>query len=338
MSQSQAIIDGFLVEWEEGEYRAEVLPIGLRSKEVGATVPVLPAVGGSRSGITSLGERARGVRERLDRTIRKVPEVMVKITSSAKGIRQASNHIDYISRKGQLDIEDQDGFVLRGKSDLNELKEDWRTSGPSPMKEVGELRETLHIVFSMPADTDEVGLKRAVRALAATEFEGHQYVMAYHTPASDPDPNPPRHPHIHLSVRMQGRDGRRLNPRKADLQRWRGGFARELRAHGIEANATSRLSRLKRDRGPSRVGLAMRSKGTELHSLGKQPHDANRLQRGQQLQADRIAYYYALSRVLAASDDHSDRDLSVRLAHHLATTLTPVAAPSEVNPNRAPDI
>lgn len=313
-------IDSFLVDWEEGEYRAEVRRLALRSKEIVVTVPGVPASGG-RSGGAGTSVRARQIRERLDRTVRKVPEVMVKITSSAKGIRPAGNHIDYISRKGQLDLEDQDGFIIRGKAELRELKEDWRTTGPSPMPELGEQRETLHIVFSMPADTDEVGMKQAVRALAASEFEGHQYVMAYHTPASDPDPNPPRHPHIHLSVKMQGRTGRRLNPRKADLQRWREGFASELRARGIEANATSRLSRFKRDRGPTRVALAMRDKGTDIHTLGKSPPPVDRIQKGHQLEADRVTYYYALSRALAASDDPSDRDLAVRLAGHLASSL-----------------
>ncbi|MEJ6788151.1 hypothetical protein BrevBR_01255 [Brevundimonas sp. BR2-1] len=38
-----------------------------------------------------------------------------------------------------------------------------------------------------------------------------------------------RHPHVHLTVRRLGRDGERLNPRKADLQAWREGFARAPR-------------------------------------------------------------------------------------------------------------
>ena len=28
-------------------------------------------------------------------------------------------------------------------------------------------------------------------------------------------------PHVHLSVRAESKNGRRLNPRKTDLQRWR---------------------------------------------------------------------------------------------------------------------
>lgn len=54
---------------------------------------------------------------------------------------------------------------------------------------------------------------------------------------------------------MLGRDGERLNPRKADLQAWRDGFARALRDRGVEAEATPRGARgvtRKAERGPVR--------------------------------------------------------------------------------------
>jgi hypothetical protein len=48
---------------------------------------------------------------------------------------------------------------------------------------------------------------------------------------------------VHLAVRAEGRDGRRLNPRKQDLRRWREVFAEKLRGWGIEAEASSRVKR-----------------------------------------------------------------------------------------------
>jgi hypothetical protein len=42
------------------------------------------------------------------------------------------------------------------------------------------------------------------------------------------------HPLVHLTVLSRGYDGRRLNPRKADLATWREQFACELRLRGIE--------------------------------------------------------------------------------------------------------
>ena len=50
-------------------------------------------------------------------------------------------------------------------------------------------------------------------------------------------------PHVHLSVKAQSRHGQRLNPRKADLQRWRETFAYRLREWGVDAEATRQATR-----------------------------------------------------------------------------------------------
>jgi hypothetical protein len=50
-------------------------------------------------------------------------------------------------------------------------------------------------------------------------------------------------PHVHISVRAESRHGNRLNPRKADLQRWRETYSERLRGWGIEAEATRQATR-----------------------------------------------------------------------------------------------
>ena len=50
-------------------------------------------------------------------------------------------------------------------------------------------------------------------------------------------------PHVHLSVKAESKHGQRLNPRKADLHRWRETFAERLRDWGIDAEATGQASR-----------------------------------------------------------------------------------------------
>ncbi len=50
-------------------------------------------------------------------------------------------------------------------------------------------------------------------------------------------------PHVHVSVRVEGRDGKRLNPHKKDLHQWRETFAEKLRDWGIEAEALSQATR-----------------------------------------------------------------------------------------------
>ena len=312
MRLPKAYVDGFLVEWETGEYAAEVRMLAQRSKSLTVELDV-----GRGKVDHAVSTRAQAVRERLARTLKRVPEVMVKITSSCKGMRQIGKHIDYISRKGELELEDQDGFLLKGRSELQDLKSDWRINGPEEIGPTSERRDTFNIVFSMPAHTDEVSMKRAVRAFAAAEFAGHSYVFAYHTQATDPDPSPPAHPHVHLSVKAQGHSGRRLNPRKADLQRWREGFAAQLRAHGIEANATSRLARLKRERGSKRSVLAMSERGEIAIAANAGRKDTKQVARAQQLERDRLAYYQIAADTLSKSEDRDDRRLAAALAETL---------------------
>jgi len=46
-------------------------------------------------------------------------------------------------------------------------------------------------------------------------------------------------PHVHLSVRAESMGGRWLNPRKADLHRWRETFAQQLRRYGPDGHPNS---------------------------------------------------------------------------------------------------
>ena len=59
-------------------------------------------------------------------------------------------------------------------------------------------------------------------------------------------------PHVHLTVKAESKHGKRLNPRKADLRRWREVFAEQLRERGIDAEATRQVAR---GRDPNREEL-----------------------------------------------------------------------------------
>ncbi|WP_428839920.1 relaxase/mobilization nuclease domain-containing protein, partial [Burkholderia cenocepacia] len=97
-------------------------------------------------------------------------------------------------------------------------------------------------------------VREASRAFAREIFgDGRLYVFAQH------DDQP--HPHVHLCVRVRGPDGRCLNPRKRDLRTWREVFARQLREHGVDANATPRLARGETQRLPTQAVVRMQSRG-----------------------------------------------------------------------------
>lgn len=172
-------------------------------------------------------------REKLAATVRKAPEVMVKISGGGKDMRSIKAHMDYISRNGDVELEDEQARVHQGKEDVRAVRDDWRGGG-IPYED-GKKREAFNIVLSMPPGTDRTSVKIAARAFASELFGNHQYVFAAH--------DDEKHPHVHLAVKAVDLDGVRLNPRKADLQHWRETFAEKLREQGVEANATPRAVR-----------------------------------------------------------------------------------------------
>nr|BBE29066.1 DNA relaxase/nickase TraS/VirD2-like protein [uncultured bacterium] len=176
---------------------------------------------------------AMAAREKLAATVRKAPEVMVKISGGGKDMRGIKAHFDYISRNGQVEIEDEQGRIHQGKEEVRDVRDDWKGGGIP--YESGTKREAFNIVLSMPPGTDRAAVKDAAREFASELFSNHQYVFAAH--------DDEKHPHIHLAVKAVDLDGVRMNPRKADLQQWRETFAEKLRGQGIEANATPRQLR-----------------------------------------------------------------------------------------------
>src|SRR6185369_2531687 len=110
----------------------------------------------------------------------------------------------------------------------------WRRGG-SFIDETTSRREAFNIMLSMPGGTDPLIVQRAAREFARTELGDHRYVMVLHDHQANP--------HVHLSVRAESMHGKRLNPRKADLQRWRETFAERLRGWGVDAEATRQTTR-----------------------------------------------------------------------------------------------
>ena len=91
-------------------------------------------------------------------------------------------------------------------------------------------------MFSMPPGTSSDKVLSAVRNFAREEFWGqHRYAFVLHTDEA--------HPHVHLVLKAVSEEGIRLNIRKSTLRHWRSEFAQNLRALGVEANATERAVR-----------------------------------------------------------------------------------------------
>jgi len=74
--------------------------------------------------IGSYARRGPGQRDRLspeevaliDRTVRRTPEVMVKVLSKdSNNLRSVARHLNYIGRQGNLELETDDGDRLQGR-------------------------------------------------------------------------------------------------------------------------------------------------------------------------------------------------------------------------------
>lgn len=163
---------------------------------------------------------------------RKLPQAVLKISSHNSGQGRVRARLRYISRQGTLSVETEQGVMLDGLEEIDELVENWAVDFP----ERKNSRDAMSIVISLPAGTDTKAASNAARAFFAEVFsENHEYVFAGH---DDTD-----NFHIHLVVKSRGRDGKPMRPSRRDPQLWRQGFAEKAREHGIELDASPRFAR-----------------------------------------------------------------------------------------------
>ncbi len=125
---------------------------------------------------------------------------------------------------------------MQGREGLKDLQSRWTEDTMLDDKRRRNGTVSVNIILSMPPGTDPIAVKDAVRAFAIETFgANHDFVFVQHLDD--------KHPHVHLTVRSQGYNGKRLNPRKADLATWRERFAGELRLRSVAAEATPRRTR-----------------------------------------------------------------------------------------------
>ena len=270
-------------------------------------------------GANAARQRAAAIRERIEATVvRRAPQVMVKVTGGGRGMKAIAAHFRYISKNGRLDIEDERGETVRGKESLPELADDWRFGGSliDDVAEPGQRREAFNIMLSMPRGTDPLIVQKAAREFAQIELADHKYVMVLHDHQANP--------HVHISVRAESKHGKRLNPRKADLHRWRETFAAKLRERGIEAEATRQATRGVVRRYPDLWQVKARDDGRLLKTPAT-------VKRGAASKASRNAArktWRELAAVLAITGSDADRQLARSIeAFASGMTQQPESAP-----------
>ena len=301
-------LDGILITWGDRLFYP-----GNRIVQV-KTQPKLGASGAH--------QRANAIRQRIEATVvRRAPQVMVKVTGGGRGMAAIAAHFRYISKNGLLEIEDQRGQTMQGKDSLHHLADEWRMGGARipDDAEPGQRREAYNIMLSMPRGTDPLIVQRAAREFAKSELADDKYVMVLHDHQANP--------HVHISVRAVSRLGKRLNPRKSDLHRWRETFAEKLRGYGVEAEATRQstsgryrqpdpLWHLKaREEGRLRRAPSTKKGGSQNHPARKAAVDA----------------WAQIGLALAQSGEAAD----LRLARHVARFVKEMTSTAPVEPLRS---
>jgi hypothetical protein len=212
--------------------------------DLGSGRPLLDLVSHGRGGPKGRLHLSADQIAAIDRTVRRVPEVMVKVLpKDSNNLRSVGRHLDYIGRYGKLELETDDGERVQSKDAGQQLLEDWDLDLDEDRKQMGlapvsgKAPKLVHkIMLSMPPGTPAKGVLEAARNFAREEFAlKHRYALVLHT--DEP------HPHAHLVVKAMSEQGMRLNIGPATLREWRREFARHLRDQDIAANATERAVR-----------------------------------------------------------------------------------------------
>ena len=256
----------------------------------------------------SFGPRAAAVRARLEATVlRRAPQVMVRVTGGGRGMGAIAAHFRYIAKAGRLPLEDDRGVVREGKDALRALTDQWRYGG-AEIGETSPRREAFNVILSMPRGTDPLIVQRAAREFAKAEFADHRYVMVLHDHQANP--------HVHLSVRAESKNGRRLNPRKADLQRWREMFAERLRGWGIDAEASRQATRGERHNYEPIWRVKARQEG-RLRTRSASDKVSPMVTRTRETA---LGVWVKLAQALVKSPDAKDRQLAGAIARYVQQT------------------
>ena len=296
-------LDSMLAEWGA---RLFYTPIRGKSAKDGVNIPLAAL---------TMQARAAMVRSNVRAVVgQRATPVVVKITGGGKGMKAIAAHFRYIGRQGSpeaggrgrtLELEDELGNKLEGRAALEQLADDWRLSGTYIPDQSGR-KEAFNIIFSMPPGTPADPLREAVADTARDLFAGHRYVFALHEDQGAP--------HVHLAVRAEHRDGHRLNPRKADLERWRQTFASRLQDRGIQATATRQATRLRNHSDPSLWEKQAAAAGRLRRQRSSQRGSAKALS----ARADALKAWGEITKTLARSADPADRALAQDAMRYLA--------------------
>ena len=233
----------------ERDYQADVkLPLEEDRKGRGRRTDPLEGHGNpNRAWKGNLSDRSR--------VAKGMPQAVLKITSYGRGLADAKKLTRYIGEQGETEVETDDGSILDTVEEMEQLAQDWAADFSDAKGEVRKARDVMHVVVSVPAGSDHDKTVAAAREFFAESFgEKHEYAFAAHDETD--------HFHVHLLVKLRGRDGKQMRSTRKDPDLWRQKFAAKAREKGLRLDASPRWARGKgRRSSPPTAIYEMRRKG-----------------------------------------------------------------------------
>ena len=145
-------------------------PAGGKRTLRGAYVRIKPGGSGGGAARPMSMDQAEA-RAKLERIVRKAPEVMVKVSGKQYGAHHVAEHFGYVARHGKLAVRSSEGEIITEPDRLKAIAQDWAMLDEA-MNEHGRERPTsMSLVLSMPGGaTDAETLHDAAQAFARILF------------------------------------------------------------------------------------------------------------------------------------------------------------------------
>ncbi len=210
----------------------------------------------STGGYKILKEKESSKRSKIARIIladnsssssKKNTEVVVRITGTNSSSDGLKNHLHYISRNGEREIQSSDGEIFENYQQIKDAASSFGVNeeilSEAQLAALGKKpkREVVHIIMSMQGkDAGLEKIRQAAHETIKENFPGQYFVSATH---DDTDNN-----HVHICMRARDEiRNKAINIDKDKLEKMRKDFARHLNERGIEATATSYEKKKKKE-------------------------------------------------------------------------------------------
>lgn len=183
------------------------------------------------------------------------PQAILKITRYGQSGAKILGHLQYVSRRGALELEDEQGKRGHSVQEVRRRVRIWCAEAgvgmtPNPALK-RQRRATMHFILDAGRYAKKEALSRAARDFLREQFcsAGHEYFFVRHDDT--------RQPHVHVVMTVADGRGKKLHTSVQQVQQWRERFAAISRSHGIEVDASRAWERGKapaKSRGSMRHG------------------------------------------------------------------------------------